>query len=94
MNTKNPDFNYAEFEEWLNTRPKIVKDMAAKIPPDRLYKLVTTGQICWPVAYAENGTCRVRIHPAYKLTGRLGLEVFGIDPNDLEPYGFEYPRTN
>lgn len=69
--------------EWLAERPQAIKDLVAKLPPDRLYRLKTTGHRVFLYAYSEDGTVTVAV------TGQFNAlpferRVFGIAPEDLE----------
>ena len=72
----------AEWDAWVAGRPPIVRAMAARVAPNRLYRLRTTGQRVFPVAYSENGTLRVYVSGGYNCVA-FERHVFGIDPEDL-----------
>lgn len=77
-----PPLDSPEYQRWLNQRPGFIRTMAKFYPPDRLYRMASTGQRVTIVSYAEDGTVTVDISGKYN-----GLiferEVFGIEPADL-----------
>ena len=73
------------FEEWLEGRPQIIRAMAASHPPDKKYRLTTTGQIGFLHSYSEDGTVTLNFPEEWnpqQLDG--GRRVFGLNPADLE----------
>lgn len=79
------DLNEHEWTAWLATRPEIIRDLAARYPPDRLYQMKSTGQRVTLLSYGEDGRCRVFIDPVHN-PERLMLiptEVFGVEISDL-----------
>lgn len=72
-----------EFEEWLATRPPIIQELARKIPPDKLYRLKTSGHRVFLYSYSEDGTCTVIVSGQFNLV-TFERRVFGIKPEDLE----------
>lgn len=79
------DLDTAAFDEWLTTRPVVIRDLAARWPPDRLYQMQSTGQRVTLRSYSEDGTCRIVIDPVHnpERLMLLPLEVFGVDLADL-----------
>lgn len=71
------------YEKWLNSRPAAVKLVATQKPPNRLYKLASTGQRVFILSYSESGTVTVVVSGEFNLTD-FEREVFGINPNDLK----------
>lgn len=57
--------------------------MAAKKPPELLYKLKSTGHRVIIYSYAEDGTVSVVVSGAFNLVA-MNRIVFGIKPEDLE----------
>jgi hypothetical protein len=55
-------------------------------PPNRLYRLLTTGQLGEIISYNEHGTVTVIFPADFNPMNRegLSLKVFGICPDDLE----------
>ncbi len=78
-------FDEVEWQKWLKDRPQCVKDLAAKWPPNVLYKNKKTGQVMALQAYDENGNVRAYVLPEYAGPVTGGASVFGIDPETLEP---------
>lgn len=79
----------AAHEEWLASRPAHIRAVARRIDPWTPYRLKTTGQIvglhsiCGPAPPQCTGvTVKVRVLKGHN----LNFLVFGIDPDDLEPY--------
>ncbi|MGE0652020.1 MAG: hypothetical protein AB7P12_09745 [Alphaproteobacteria bacterium] len=83
----------ADWKEWAKGRPTIVQENARKYPWWELFLLKTTGQRVSCMAYAEDGTVRVLIQPQFNSMLVHPREVFGIDPNDLEPCDIPDPAT-
>ena len=79
-----------EWNEWLDERPPMIRAAAEKFPPWHLYKLTPTGQLARIMSYAEpaavDAKVTVTIHAWYDWhpPGLPGLNVFGVDPEDLE----------
>ncbi len=75
-------FDEQAWAEWVATRPPVVQSLCKRLPPDRLYRLATTGQRVVLHAYNEDGTVTVLVSGLYN---RVMLErcVFGISPDDL-----------
>lgn len=84
-------FPLEEFHAWLETRPQIIKDMAARCPPDRIYRRLgdtnaeALGNIMTLVSYHEDGTVRVRILKEFnpRMWEPCEREVFGIPIDKL-----------
>ena len=70
------------WEAWVAERPPVIKAMAERLLPNRVYKLTTTEQICIPTAFHEDNTVKVAVLRA--LNNRIfSVSVFGINPDDL-----------
>lgn len=85
------ELDEAEFQEWLEGRPAIVREIAERLRPDKLYRLKTTGQRVTMYSINEDGTVTVDV------TGRFNLiafdrQVFGINPDDLEECDLPAPN--
>lgn len=82
----------AAWAEWLDDPEHApVRKLAERFPPWALFKMTDTGQIASVVGYFEDGTVRVAIDPEHNDVFALrgfpgGLEVFGINPDQLEPW--------
>lgn len=46
------------FIEWFNERPKIIQEAIIKMRPDKIYKIKSTGEQCYIVAYSEPDTVK------------------------------------
>lgn len=77
---------HQDWDNWVNSRPPVVAEMARKLPPFTLYRMKSTGQIASIYSYSEDRTVTVYIsgenNPGMIVLDR---QVFGIDPDDLEP---------
>lgn len=72
------------WQKWLATRPAAIQALSARFQPWGLYRLKTTGQIVCVRSFNEDGTVKVLVVGRYNFFP-LDYEVFGIDPDDLEP---------
>ncbi len=70
------------WQEWVDSRPPVVKALCEKYPPNILFRLKDTGQRVYVISYQESGTVRVAITGEYNLIN-FSREVFGINPADL-----------
>lgn len=70
------------WNEWVASRPPVIQEMCAKLPPDRLYRLSPTGHRVTLVSYSENGTVTVAVTGEYNALA-FSRQVFGINPDDL-----------
>lgn len=67
---------------WASDRPQIVKDIADRLRPWLIYRLISTHQRCQLNSISENGTVTVNIlHPQENIAL---YQVFGINPDDLQ----------
>ena len=71
------------WSEWIDSRPKIIQDICKKLPPNRLYRMKSTGQRVYIYSYSEDGTVTVDITGQYNFI-TFDRQVFGIDPDNLE----------
>lgn len=76
------ELNEAAWHAWLAERPDIVRGVAERLPPNRLYRLTTTGQRVTIESYSESGTVTVAVRGEYNLTD-FEREVFGVSPDHL-----------
>lgn len=78
----------ADWQTWLAERPAHIRALAERLPPWNLYLLKSSGHRVEITAYSEgpNGSVslKVAVTGAYNFVA-FEREVFGIDPNDLEP---------
>lgn len=74
----------AGWNEWVATRPDVVRNVCERFPPWVYYDLPETGQTVIIEAYAEDGTVRVLV-VADRISAPAVIQfgVFGIDPEDL-----------
>ena len=77
-----------ELEEWLATRPQVIKDLARGHPPDALYRLASGGDddVYQIYSYFEDGTVSVIRYTqlASDPSSMVPLwRVFGMRPEDL-----------
>ena len=74
-------------DDWVSERPDIVRKVAEKFLPWKLYLLTTTGQKVTVCVFDEedDDTVTVRVNVLAEFNQPLSHErtVFGIDPNDL-----------
>jgi hypothetical protein len=74
-----------EWNAWLLARPKVIRDIAERFYPWKLYRLKTTDQRVVPAVYYEDGTLTVNIFVMFNRDKLLlSKKVFGINPDDLE----------
>lgn len=71
------------WQAWVKTRPEVIQAMCAKLPPDRLYRIKSTGQRVTLHSYSEDGTVTVDITGQYNML-TFARQVFGIRSDDLE----------
>ena len=72
------------WEEWVSSRPPVVRSICEKIDPWALYRMKSTDQIVTFYSCNENGTITVDILPEHNPWMIVGHRVFGIDPSDLQ----------
>ena len=73
----------AGWDAWVASRPPVIQELCALLPPDNLYKMKSTGRRVTIVSYAENRTITVAVTGDYNLVA-LERQVFGINPENLE----------
>lgn len=71
------------WNEWVKTRPDVVRAVCERLPPDRLYRMKSTGSRVTLYSYSEDGTVTVDITGEYN-AHVMDRQVFGIDPDDLQ----------
>lgn len=76
------ELNIELWDEWVSTRPPVVRDLCLRYPPDRLYRL-NTGQRVEIIAYNEDGTITVDVNMFWNYLV-FERRVFGVNPTDLE----------
>lgn len=76
------EMDQAAFEEWVADRPPVVQEMCKKLPPDRLYRMTSTGRRVTLYSYSGDGTVTVEVSPKYNALV-FGRRVFGVAADDL-----------
>lgn len=72
------------WEEWVASRPPMIQEMCRKYPPDRLYRMKSTGRLVTMYSYSEDGTVTVNVSSNHNEGLFFDRSVFGVDPADLE----------
>lgn len=72
-----------DYSAWVNSRPAIIKEIAQRLPVNKLYRLKTTGQRVTMYSISEDGTVTVDVTGQFNLIA-FERRVFGINPDDLE----------
>ncbi len=70
------------YERWVCSRPPRVRQMLRSHPPDRLYRMSSTGHRVTIYSYCEDGTVTVDVTGEYNRVA-FNRRVFSIDPADL-----------
>jgi len=78
--TKEQDASHVE---WLAGRPPVIQALAARVPPDRLYRLESTGHRVYLYSYSEDETVTVVVAGQFNVVA-FERKVFGIKPEELE----------
>ena len=73
----------AKWDAWVASRPPVIHELCALLPPDNLYKMKSTGLRVTIVSYEEDRTVTVAVTGDYNLLACSRL-VFGINPDDLK----------
>lgn len=74
------DSQRAEWKAWLEERPQVIREMAAKLPPYKLYRMRSHRVTIH--SYSEDGTITVNVTGEYNRV-LFGRHVFGVKPEDL-----------
>lgn len=77
------EMDQTAWNEWVRTRPPVIQEMCALLPPDRLYLLKTSGNRVTLISYSEDRTVTVAVTGEYNVVA-FERQVFGIKPEDLE----------
>ena len=72
-----------KWNQWISEKPPMIRDMAERFPPNRLYRLKGTDQRVTLLSFNEDGTVSVNVGRRFNLVFD-STNVFGIDINDLE----------
>ena len=87
-----------EWDAWVASRPDGVRELAARFPPWKLYRLSTTKQRVFVIGFFEDLTLRVAVTKEYNFLVTCERQVFGIDPDNLTecdlPVGLMDPGRN
>jgi len=78
-----PDEKEQLWQEWLKNKPPIIKELAARFPPYKLFRLKPTGQRGPIVSLSESGTVTMQITGDFNRV-MFAKNVFGLNPDDLE----------
>lgn len=87
------DASFATAQAWIESRPPAVREAIIKYPPDRLYKMKTTGQLVFIYCYSSNDDDTVCEHCTVSVTHKYNPEclvernVFNVPLADLEDTG-------
>lgn len=88
------EWNEAEYQvwlEWVNSRPEVVKELALKFPPNKLYKMRNTRYRVAIYGYCENGT--VIVHATTEFNLILISRCFhDVKTDDLEECDLPSPK--
>ena len=79
------DTTRQEWVDWVASRPPVVRAVAERLNPWTLYRLKPTGQAVIISSFFEDGTISVAVLAAFNPMSAGDFNVFGVDPNDLEP---------
>ena len=71
------------WDDWVSTRPQIIKDLCKRFPPYNLYRLKDSGHRVTLYSYFDDGTMIVNVSGKYNAV-MFDRQVFGIKPEDLE----------
>ena len=77
----------AGWAAWVATRPAVIQELCARLPPDRLYMLKSSGLRVTLGSYAEDGTVTVDATGLYNAL-MFERKIFGVKPEDLEECDF------
>lgn len=70
------------WKDWLKDRPPIILELAEKFPPNKLFRLGSSGHRVFVYSYEENNTLTVVVSGEYNMVA-FERQVFGIHPEDL-----------
>ena len=77
------ELDEANWNEWVASRPESMREICREFPPDRLYRMGSTGHRCTIYSYAEDGTLTVTVSGEHNAV-LFARNVFGIEPEELE----------
>jgi hypothetical protein len=73
----------SDWDNWISSRPKAVQDLARRFPPNKLFRLKSSGHRVYLYSYFEDGTLTVVVDGKYNMVA-FERKVFGIKPEALE----------
>ena len=79
-----------EWDKWLKDRPEVIKNLAERFPPNKLYRLHDSGHRVMIYSYGEDETLTVVVSGKYNLVA-FERRVFGIKPYNLSECDFPSP---
>ena len=77
------------WDAWLASRPQVIRDLAEAYPPNIRYRLRSTNQIGVLYSYSDDGTVTMDFPQEWNPL-QPDIQVFGLDPADLEPLPREH----
>jgi hypothetical protein len=77
------ELDQTEWAKWLAKLPADVREIAERLPNNRLYRMKSTGQRVTIHSYSDGGTVCVDVTGKYNLI-QFARRVFGIPVTDLE----------
>jgi|SRR5882724_3121577 len=78
-----PIENKEAYDEWVASRPKVIREMIEKCPINRLYRIGHNGNRATIHAYHEDGTVTVDVTGQFNRV-LFGRRVFGVAIDQLE----------
>ena len=78
-----------EWDEWLQSRPPQIRELAERVSPLNLYKIKKTGNIGFPVRYTEDEPPTISLALTFEHDPSIFFErtVFGLLEDDIEEVG-------
>lgn len=71
------------WDQWVASRPPVVRELAKKFPADRLYRIKKSGDRGKISAYNEDGTITLAVDGTFCWV-MFAKNVFGLHPDDIE----------
>lgn len=82
----------SEWAKWVRSRPPTVRDLCERFPPNRLFRLKSTGDLVTVHSWCENGTITVDVTAEFNAV-LFERNVFGISPDDMEECDIPGPEV-
>lgn len=82
------DSEIQEWHEWLESRPLDIREIAKRFEPWGLYRMKSTGHrvTIYSLEKQEDGRISLKVNVMGEFNAvAFERQVFGVDPNDLEP---------